>query len=118
MYGCVRRAKLDNLRTNRCNESAITRAAASGEIGCDTGFVADRFLNRPHQAPWLRQERQSTDNPFQSVLDSVLIEDGRQTLLQIRGRGFRAEAEIKIHNAFAGNDVACSRSGVDVADLP
>src|SRR5262245_60824045 len=48
----------------------------------------------------------------------MTVEDGRQAPLQRFWSGFGAEAEIEVHDTGAGDHVACSCTGVDVAYLP
>ena len=46
------------------------------------------------------------------------IKNASQALLKGFGRGLGTEAEIEIHSTHAGDHIARSRAGMDVADLP
>src|SRR5215831_12104644 len=71
-----------------------------------------------NKATWCGEERQPTQSPLNVVFEVMSVENCGQALLQLIRRRFRAESEIEIHDTLAGDHVACSSAGMDVAHLP
>ena len=82
------------------------------------GFGVDGGAGGIDQRAGAGEERLAAQSPFNGEVQPVLVQHGLQALLKALGRGFGAEAEVEVHDGFAGDDVGGARAGVQVAHLP
>ncbi len=109
---------LDDLGTEGGDEAAIAGTTSGREFGGDARLVGNGLLHSNHQLAGGGQKGLAAQRPLQFVFEFMAVKHGVHALFQAFGGRFGAEAEVEVDNDIARNDVACTRTTVDVAHLP